>query len=383
MRINTLHLRQFRNHGDSEIQFSPGVNLITGPNGAGKTNLIDAIHYICMSRSFTTSSDQYIMMQGTSGFSLQAAVEGNIRASFKVSCSYERGEGKQFSVNNSPLPRLTDLIGLIPVVVLSPDDKKITRDGPAERRAFLDKMISQVSHSYLSELVNYRKILQQRNRLLSAHNMRSDVIEAQLEPWNAQLAKAGAYIIYKRQQVLGQFSQFLEQSYKRISGIKLRPNFTYKSLSGLKLPAEQHQIEAYFKDLIDREKEREMERQLSLNGPHRDDLIFYLDDMELRKFGSQGQHRLFALALKLAELELFRELLEDLPIFLLDDVFGDLDPSKIKVLTTMLNAHEGQAFITAANQSPFKGLIPFEAGGTNKHIAVSHGPGISTVAPVS
>lgn len=381
MRINTLTLRQFRNHSDTHVAFRPGINLITGPNGAGKTNLIDAIHYLCMSRSFTTGSDQYIMKQGSSGFSLDAMAEGSIRASFRVACSYERGEGKQFRVNDSPLPRLTDLIGLIPVVVLSPEDKKITRDGPAERRGFLDKMISQVSHSYLSELVTYRKIVQQRNRLLSSHHMRTDVKEAQLEPWNAQLARAGAHIIYKRQQVLAQFSHFLEKSYQRISGIKLRPHFVYNSLSGLELPAEEADIEQHFMGLMRRDRDREFERELTLNGPHRDDLIFYLDDMELRKFGSQGQHRLFALALKLAELELFSELLEDLPVFLLDDVFGDLDPSKIEVLTAMLNAHNGQAFITAANQSPFQGLIPFDADGANAHFAVSHGPEISTVAP--
>lgn len=381
MRFNTLHLQQFRNHASTAVSFSPGINLITGPNGAGKTNLIDAIHYICMSRSFTTGSDQYIMMQGTSGFSMSAAVEGNIRASFEVACSYERGEGKQFSVNKSPLPRLTDLIGLIPVVVLCPDDKKITREGPAERRGFLDKMISQVSGSYLSKLVTYRKIVQQRNRLLSQYNIRPDVLEAQLAPWDAQLTDTGAHIIHKRQQVLEEFSAYLEQSYERISGIKLRPHFSYKSLSGLKLPASKEDIEAHFQDLIAQERPREMERQLTLNGPHRDDLTFYLDDMELRKFGSQGQHRLFALALKLAELELFSNLLEDLPVFLLDDVFGDLDPDKIEVLTTMLNAHRGQSFITAANQSPFRGLIPFEAGGPNKHISIAHGPVLRTEAP--
>ncbi|MFW6347214.1 MAG: DNA replication/repair protein RecF [Cyclonatronaceae bacterium] len=384
MRINALYLRQFRNHTETEITFSPGINLITGPNGVGKTNLIDAIHYLCMSRSFTTSSDQHIMKQGSSGFSLSAAVEGNIRAAFQVSCSYERGTGKQFSVNKSPLPRLTDLIGLIPVVVLSPEDKKITREGPAERRSFLDKMISQVSHSYLSQLVSYRKIVQQRNRLLSsAYHTRADIIEAQLAPWDAQLAKTGAHIIFKRQQILGQFAQFLQQSYERISGIRLRPHFVYKSLPGLDATSGEAGIEAHFKQLIAAEHEREIERQLTLNGPHRDDLVFYLDDMELRKFGSQGQHRLFALALKLAELELFSELLEDLPVFLLDDVFGDLDPDKIEVLTTMLNSHSGQAFITAANQSPFEGLIPFETGGANTHFAISHGPEITTLAPVS
>lgn len=381
MHINKLSLHQFRNHSETHLRFRPGINLITGANGVGKTNLIDAIYYICMSRSFTTNSDQYVVMQGASGFSLKAEAGGSIRKAFSLGCSYSRSDGKQFKVNDSPLPRLTDLIGLIPVVVLSPDDKKITREGPAERRAFLDKMISQVSRSYLSELVGYRKIVQQRNRLLSMHNTRASIIEAQLEPWNRQLAKAGAHIIAKRHQILQDFDRLLRKSYEGISGIELRPHFTYKTLSGLQLPADQPAIEQHFLELMEQGREREQERQITLHGPHRDDLVFYLEDMELRKFGSQGQHRLFALALKLAELGLFTEMLEDLPVFLLDDVFGDLDPSKIEILTTMLNAHEGQSFITAANQSPFKGLIPFDDEGRNKHIAIAPGPSVSVIAP--
>lgn len=374
MRINKLKLKHFRNHTDTEVEFSSGINLITGKNGMGKTNLIDGIHYVCMSRSFATASDMYVVEQGNSGFFIEATVEGSIRSGFTVSCSYSRGEGKKFEVNGSPLDRLTDLIGRIPVVVLSPDDKKLTNEGPAERRSFLDAMISQVYKSYLTDLVDYRKIVRQRNKLLSVRSIRPDIIRMQMEPWDAQLARAGARIIERRRNVLSTFGTFLEESYQRISGIGLKPGFEYKTIPGLRDEDDALKIEETYLKLIHENFDKEIERQITLSGPHRDDIVFYLDQMELRKFGSQGQHRLFALALKLAELAYFSHVLDDLPVFLLDDVFGDLDPSKILVLTEMLKSHKGQSFITAANQAPFEGLIPFGDAYSNKKFTVTEGP---------
>ncbi len=377
MRITKIKLKHFRNHSDTEVEFSSGINLITGKNGMGKTNLIDGIHYVCMSRSFATTSDMYVVEQGNSGFYIEATAEGSIRSTFTISCSYSRGDGKKFEVNGSPLDRLTDLIGRIPVVVLSPDDKKLTNEGPAERRSFLDAMISQVYKSYLNDLVEYRRIVRQRNKLLSVRNMRPDVIRIQLEPWDAQLAKSGAKIIDRRRSVLARFSSFLEESYERISGIGLKPGFEYKTIPGLEEKFGSDEIENVYLSLIRENFDKEIERQITLAGPHRDDIVFYLDDMELRKFGSQGQHRLFALALKLAELAYFSDVLDDLPVFLLDDVFGDLDPSKIIVLTEMLKSHKGQSFITAANQAPFEGLIPFGNEYSNKKFSVTEGPVIN------
>lgn len=371
MKINRLTLNNFRNHIDTSVECAPGVNLITGPNGAGKTNLIDAVHYLCMSKSFVTNTDIYVVKQGESAFEIRAEVEGEIRKSFSLACKYSKGEGKVFFVNDSPLDRLSDLIGIVPVVVLSPDDKKITRDGPVERRSFLDAMISQVSHSYLRDLIDYRKIIKQRNRLLSGHFPDEEMLRSMLEPWNAQLVETGSRIIIKRSRVLADFEGYLEKGYKQISGIKLKPSFRYKTLC--EPDTNEDSVRKAFSEVLDDMFSREVDRQMTLAGPHRDELVFYLDDMELRKFGSQGQHRLFALALKLAELNYFSENLDDLPVFLLDDVFGDLDPSKIEVLTGMLANHPGQSFVTAANEAPFRGLIPLNSS-ENRKFQVSPGP---------
>ncbi|MEX1136750.1 MAG: DNA replication and repair protein RecF [Balneolales bacterium] len=359
MNITHIEARAFRNHSEAIYDFAPHINLITGPNGIGKTNLIDSIHYLCMSRSFVSGSNLYVVKQGESGFSIKGHFEGSIRRSFEVGCRYERSEGKRITVNDSPLDRLSDLIGMIPVVVLSPDDKKLTAEGPVERRSFLDSFISQLSASYLRDLMDYRKIVRQRNRLLSSYGLSAANLNAYLEPWNAQLVDVGSRIVAKRHDVTKEYSHHLEEGYQLIAGIKHHPHFVYKTFC--EPSSNPDDITGQFQDKLDELFEKEREREQTLVGPHRDDLIFYLDDLEIRKFGSQGQHRMFALALKLAQLKYFTEKLDDLPLFLLDDVFGDLDPQKTEVFLKMLVEHEGQTFITAANAEPLIKTIPLES----------------------
>lgn len=358
MRITRLSLRNFRNHVETDVEWAPHLNVITGRNGAGKTNLVDAIHYLCMSRSFVSNSDTYVVNQDSSFFMLKGHFEGNIRSSFEVSCSYSRGEGKKVFVNDSPLERLSDLIGMVPVVVLCPEDKKLTSEGPSERRTFIDAFISQISPRYLRDLIDYRKILKQRNKLLQEFRGPRSTLEAYLEPWNVQMSETGARIVAKRTEVLNQFQDYLAREYELISGMKHRPHLQYQTFCE---PSESvEEIRERYVKALEEAQEKEMEREYSIVGPHRDEIVFYLDDFELRKYGSQGQHRLFALALKLAQLFYFSEELDDLPIFLLDDVFGDLDPEKIEVLLNALVEHAGQTFITSANPVPFDQYVDFD-----------------------
>ncbi|PWN05826.1 DNA replication/repair protein RecF [Rhodohalobacter mucosus] len=351
MRINRLKLTHFRNHEETEVRFAPHLNLITGPNGAGKTNLIDAIHYLCMSRSFVTSSDQYVPHQDHKYFMVNGDFEGEIRASFKVSCSYSRGEGKKIFVNDSPLDRLSDLIGMVPVVVLSPEDLKLTSEGPVERRSFLDALISQISPKYLRDLLRYRKIRKQRNRVLQETRGPVSLVESLLEPWNVQLVETGSAIIVKRAEVLNQFKRYLALQYRTISGFNLEPSLTYQTIVDER-ESEDH-VKTEFSRLLAENFEKELEREQTIIGPHRDEIVFYLGDMELRNYGSQGQHRLFSMALKMAQLFYYSDELDDLPIMLLDDVFGNLDQEKTDIITETLNRHKGQTFITSANDRPF------------------------------
>ena len=351
MKIERIKLINFRNHEDTEIEFAPHLNLITGSNGSGKTNLIDAIHYLCMSRSFVASSDQYIAHQDYKYFMINGSFKGEVRPQFKISCSYSRGEGKKNFVNDSPLDRFSDLIGMVPVVVLSPEDLKLTGDGPIERRSFLDSMISQISTPYLKDLIDYRKIRKQRNRLLQEFKGSLSMLQTQLEPWNVQLAKKGASIIKKRSEVLDRFVIYLALQYQTITGLKLQPSLKYQTI--VEIPGTIDEIEAEFLNQLENNFEKEAEREQTLIGPHRDEIVFYLGDMELRNYGSQGQHRLFSMAMKMGQLFYYLDELDDLPILLLDDLFGNLDQEKTSVITETLTKHAGQTFITSASEMPF------------------------------
>lgn len=370
MRTTRTILQSFRNHIDTEVEWAPHVNVITGHNGAGKTNLIDAIHYLCMSRSFVASSDRYVVNQDAPYFTIKGHFEGNIRSSFDVTCSYSRGEGKKIFVNESPLGRLSDLIGMIPVVVLAPEDKKLTSEGPKERRSFIDSLISQISPAYLKDLLDFRKARRQRNTLLQEYRGPREVIIEYLEPWDAQLIEFGSRIVAKRTEVLKQFQEYLAKQYELISGMQHKPHLEYQTFCE---PSEDVQeIEARYAQALEEAQDNELEREITTVGPHRDEIVFYLDDFELRKFGSQGQHRLFALSLKLAQLFYFSEQLDDLPIFLLDDVFGDLDAQRTEVLLQALIEHAGQTFITSASPVPFDDYIIFD-GDKNRKYTVEQG----------
>ena len=358
MIINRLHLQNFRNHVETDLQFGRYINIITGPNGSGKTNLIDAIHYLCMSRSFVATSDRYVVNNDSSFFFIKGEFSGQIRSEFEVTCTYSAGEGKKIFVNDGPLDRFSDLIGMVPVVVLSPADRALTREGPSERRSFIDSFISQISSTYLKQLVEFKRIVKQRNTLLQDFNGPRDLLIQYLEPWDKQLAEVGSKIIAKRTEVLNNFHDYLENIYKMITGMTHVPNFTYQTICE---PDTNHEVlvEKYQEKIADKQN-YEIDRELTTIGPHRDEIVFYLNDMELRKYGSQGQHRLFALSLKLAQLFYYSDELEDLPIFLLDDVFGDLDEGRTQILLEALAKYAGQVFITSAAPLPFDDYIDFD-----------------------
>jgi len=358
MQNTHTELLNFRNHLNTKIDWAPHLNVITGPNGSGKTSLIDAVHYLCMSRSFVSSTDMYVVNQDESYFMIKGHFEGNIRSEFDVSCSYSRGDGKKIFVNDSPLDRLSDLIGMVPVVTLTPDDKKLTLEGPTERRSFIDSFISQISPAYLRDLIEYRRVRKQRNSLLQEYRGTLSVLEAYLEPWNVQLVEAGARIVAKRYEVLENLKAYLEKDYAMISGMDLTTNLEYQTFC--KPTTDVEAIEKEYYEQLEKVQSKEIEREVTTIGPHRDEIVFYLDDFELRRFGSQGQHRLFALSLKLAQLHYYSDELDDLPILMLDDVFGDLDLKKTEILLDALQQHKGQIFITSANPVSFEDYVTFD-----------------------
>ncbi len=354
MILKQIKLKNFRAHIESEISFSDGLNIISGPNGLGKTNILEAVHYLCLTRSFLTSSDRYVLTRDASFFEIEGRFESDSGRALKVRIAFSPTEGKKIFVNGSHTVRASEFVGRIPVVIFSPDDYVITAGGPEERRRFMDTMISQSSRIYLDDLMRYRRILKQRNELLQRSRRMSSPPDGMLfGSWTSELIDVGSKIYAKRLAFLNLFSGLLAEAYARIGSVVERPGIRYEPLPGLK-EGSPSAIKTAFAKKLEEVERREQERGITLAGPHRDDLLFTLDDLPVRRYASQGQHRSFGMALKLAQYYYLLETTEESPVLLLDDVFDNLDEDRIRVFTSILKEPEmGQSLITAARKNIF------------------------------
>ncbi|OZC04250.1 DNA replication/repair protein RecF [Rubricoccus marinus] len=363
MRLRSLRLHSFRAHAETSIDLSPGVNLFVGPNGAGKTNLLEAVHYLCLSKSFLTSTDAHAVRRGESFFEVEGAFEGERRSALKVRLALLPGEGKRAFVNGSALDRLADLVGRVPIVVLSPADHLLTDGGPTERRRFLDQTLSQAYPVYLDDLLKYRRALKQRNALLLQVRRGARHAPGTMEAWNEELATLGSRIVSRRRRFLELFQGFLLDAYRLLDATGEEPSATYApsvapEASGDGEPAEED-MDAFRKALA-RVARRERETGRTLVGPHLDEVTLQLDGFDVRPYASQGQHRTLGLALRIATGLFLREHLDEPPLFLLDDVFGALDPERTQAVLDLLTSDAvGQSLMTAARSEPFEGTIDF------------------------
>jgi len=355
--LRSLHIRGVRAHEDTSIHFEEGVNVIIGPNGAGKTNILESIHLLCLSRSFLTSQDQVILRRHAPFYEVVGQFETEARGDQKVRVAYVPGEGKKIFVGASPLERLTDIVGRFPVVVFSPEDQRLTAEGPEYRRRFIDNIISQSSRVYLDHLLRYRLALKQRNELLGrARRTKRAVDPVVLQSLTDSILEPGAAIIATRMAFIEAFSLHLDRAYEHISEVAERPRMAYRpfasSTSG-PLPAA-HDVAAVrdaFAGELQQMARRERDRGMTLCGPHRHDVDLVLDELPVRRYASQGQHRTFGMALKLAQYDYLQERGRERPILLLDDVFDNLDPARIEAFLAILGSEAiGQSVTTAARR---------------------------------
>lgn len=353
MVLKRLRLLSFRAHADTMVQFADKVNMIYGPNGAGKTNLLEAIHYLCLSKSFIASQDGYVLRKGAPYFEVEGHFEGDRRPELTVRLAYVPGEGKRVFVNGAPLERLADLVGLVPVVVVSPEDQALTSGGPDERRRFLDNIMSQARPVYLDDLLKYRRALKQRNALLQQLRRAPRSVDPSIRAsWDAELVLLGTRLIAARQRFLAEFDDFLDRAYRQIEEVAERPSIEYDTIAPLPDEADDATIRQQFEAEIERVAAREQKLGRTLIGPHRDELVFRLDDFEVRRYASQGQHRTFGLALKLAKYFYLHDRTEEHPVLLLDDVFDTLDVRRTRAFVDLLQTPTvGQSFITAAQRA--------------------------------
>ncbi len=336
MWLQRLSLLNFKNYEEASLAFSPTINAFTGNNGAGKTNLLDAIHYLSLCKSYFNPIDSQQIKQGTDFFMIQGDFELQEKKEV-ISCSLKRNQKKQFKRNKKEYPRLADHVGMFPLVMISPYDVSIVMEGSEERRKFLDTAISQTDRQYLDEVIQYNKCLANRNALLKqiAHTAAYD--PALLEIYDEQLAAFGANIFAKRKQFMGIFEELFNQHYSFLSADAERVSLVYESqLNHDSLP-----------NLLKKNVEKDRILERTNCGIHKDDLVFSIHGMPLKKFGSQGQQKSFLIALKLAQYTYLKQQKGFEPILLLDDIFDKLDDLRTKKLMQKVSDHDfGQIFIT-------------------------------------
>ena len=380
MILRTLHLRSFRAHDETELALAPSVNLLYGPNGAGKTNVLEAVHYLCLTKSFTASRDRYAVRKEAPYFEIEGTVEGVRQRPMEVRLAYVPGEGKKMFVNEAELDRLADIVGVLPVVIFSPEDYDLTAGGPDERRRFVNNILSQARPVYMDDLLKYRRARRQRNEVLRSYKKRPDPPpDALIDPWTEELVTLGSRVVHRRRQFLNAFDEYLTAAYDRIEAVAERPSIEYETIDDLAPDAPVEDVEAAFRAALARKRGQERDRGTTLVGPQRDELVFRLDDLEVRRYGSQGQHRTFAMALKLAQYFYLDDRSDTAPLLLLDDAFGKLDTRRTEVFLELLRSDAvGQSLITATSRAPFDRTLDF---GVEAHraLAVERADGAAAV----
>ncbi len=360
MVLNTLRMVSFRAHLETRIELSSGVNVFFGPNGAGKTNILEAIHYLCLTKSFLASRDAYALQTGAPFFEVEGSFSSSQRSHIRARIVFSPQEGKRVLINGAPLERLSEIAGQFPVVIAAPGDHDLTAEGPEVRRRFMDNILSQARPVYLDDLMNYRRALKQRNGLLQRYR-RSAMPAGLLASWDAELIQLGSRIIFGRLRFIRAFLAFMEEAYALIEAVGERPEVQYETLAPVDFTSTVDDIVPLFAQKLERVSRREREIGRTLAGPHHDELVFRLNELEVRPYASQGQHRLFGLALRLAQYFYLKQQLGEEPILLLDDLFGSLDARRTEIVLDLLtNGSVGQSIITATGDAMFVEHIPFD-----------------------
>ncbi|MFA6457114.1 MAG: DNA replication/repair protein RecF [Bacteroidota bacterium] len=354
MKISNAHLRSFRNHNETAFEFGARVNVLLGENGQGKTNALEALSFLCLTKSFYASADATVMQQQQSFFEIKSTLESDEGKLFQVRVTYDEGKKeKKFTINGAEVEKFSTVIGMFPVVILSPENSAITFGSPADRRKFIDLVISQSSKSYVEDSMEYRRIVRQRNAILSDQQGREE--SGALAPWNEMLVKYGSRIIDKRNRFLNEFAPFIARTYLDIVDERETPKIEYAPSINIAAGATLEEISAAMETKLLKKKKDEQRFQTTLVGPHRDEIIFSLNGMSLKHFASQGQHKTFLVALKVAEFFFLKERCNETPVFLLDDVFSELDEYRSKKLLSVAESL-GQIFITTTSEKMFGGV---------------------------
>ena len=339
MHINKLKINNYRNYEDAEISFHKNVNVLYGDNAQGKTNILESIYMCALSKSHLGSKDKDIIKFEKEESHIKMYVEKEGLEHY-IDIHLKKNKPKGIAVNGIPIKRSSELMGIINVILFSPEDLNLIKNGPSERRKFIDMELCQLSRIYLENISRYNKVLNQRNHLLKQISYNNSLKDT-LSVWDEQLIKYGKEIIKARQEFILQINEIAQDIHKRLTGNKENLQIQYEP---------NIKIEDFEKAIIN-DYEKDIYNQMTHHGPHRDDIKFISNEIDLRTFGSQGQKRTAALSLKLSEIEIVKNKTGEVPILLLDDVLSELDRNRQNHL---LKGIEGiQTIITCTGLEEF------------------------------
>ena len=347
MFIKNLKLFNFKNHSEKSFDFSPEINCFVGNNGAGKTNILDALHYLSMAKSFLGNLDAQNILHDSDFFAIEAEIQGEEKNDI-IKVQLPKEGKKIIKKNDKTYERIADHIGFLPSVMISPYDSNLISDGSESRRKFLDVMISQTDSDYLFALIQYQKTLQQRNALLKyfAKNRTFDLDS--LEIYNDPLNKFGTQIFEKRQRFVASILPTIQHFYEIISKGNEKVTVIYES----------NLNEQNFEEILSENLEKDRVLTYTSRGIHKDDLRFEMNGNLIKKFGSQGQQKSFLIALKLAQIKRIKDITNKNPILLLDDIFDKLDDNRVSQLIELVNQQNfGQIFITDTHRERTESVV--------------------------
>lgn len=354
MYLERVLCRNFRNFDELMIDLNPNLNIFLGANGQGKTNFLESIYLMATANSHRSSITSEMINWKQDKALVQLLLrrrEGKIKLAMRLEKS-----GRQVEINDNPLDKVKELLGYLNAVLFSPEDLKLVKEGPSHRRNFIDLEISQVSRYYNHLLSKYDHILKQRNNLLKSIRDGKSTDREMLSVWDEQLAAVGSKIILKRIEVIDKLKILARLSQRKITEGRENLELDYDiSLNNFSKKLGEAELRELFIDSLIAKRDQEISRGYTVIGPHRDDIILKVNEMDLRKYGSQGQQRTAALSLKLAELEFMKSETGEYPILLLDDVFSELDGLRRKALINII-ADKIQTIITATDGENLSGL---------------------------
>jgi DNA replication and repair protein RecF len=343
MTLDSLHLLFFKNYDEANLSFSPGINCFIGDNGSGKTNLLDAIHYLCLTKSAFAATDAQSIKEDGEFFVVKGRFSTTPPASpptETIQVSLRQGQKKTLTHDKQPYERMADHIGRYPAVLISPYDTDLIRQGSEERRKYFDSLQAQLDHDFLELLITYNALLRQRNATLKQGSDRHGFDHDYLLALDEQLAPLGQQLHALRAAFLSDFLPIFQRHYQHLAEEQEQVTLSYKSqLTG-------HD----FAGLLRANERRDQLLQRTHAGPHRDDFVFLMNERSVKNYASQGQQKSFAIALKLAQFEILAERLGQKPLLLLDDIFDRLDDKRIaRLLELVANDTFGQVFLTDTN----------------------------------